>query len=300
MSNLINFFQELYVGQKRQKGEPLPLAFLTPYENNAAGRKRMETVDTWSANTGSTRQPDGTWKPNPKDFESKIIHNEPLSGFAIAKSVRRSSSWNGGNVVWRVEDPRGFEWEISSANLAQIITQTGISAGGSINGRCVIGRLAGANILVPEGTDLWDQMNEDMAKRKVKATQKNLTGYQIGDIIKIKSGAEFVYLGKERVMLKVYDDPNWNTNRYRYGSNQSFKLKESVHDYFLFAQVDDYNIREGYFPVYAYKNNPVVEVLTTKIDAKILHTIRNNPVNKTYLSFSGNPKEASTEIHGFI
>lgn len=303
MSDLINKFDRLYVGQKPQGGNnPLPLAFLTPYEDNAAGRKRMETVDRW-VEEGNYAMVNGTWTKTPNTLKSEIIDNVPLAGFSIAKSVRRDSSWNGGNVVWRIEDPRGYEWEISSSNLAQIITQTGISAGGVINGRCIIGRLAGANILVPEGTDLWDKMEADLVKREVKATQKNVSGYAPGDMIKTKTGEELVYLGTEKVMLKVYDDPEME-RRVRLGyystTKPTFKLKPSDNEYLLFATVGDYYFKESFFPISAYKNNPVVEVMDKPVSAKTLDTIRKNPTGKTYISFSGKPKEASTEIFGFI
>lgn len=303
MSDLINKFDRLYVGQKPQGGNnPLPLAFLTPYEENAAGRKRMETVDRWAQDSEYTMV-NGTWTKVPNTLKSAIIDNVPLAGFSIAKSVRRDSSWNGGNVVWRIEDPRGYEWEISSPNLAQILTQTGIAAGGVINGRCIIGRLAGANILVPEGTDLWDQMQADLVKREVKANQKNVTGYNPGDMVKIKTGEKFVYLGTEKVMLKVYDDPEME-RRVRLGyyskTKPPFKLQPSESEYLLFATADDYYLKENYFPVLAYKNNPVVEVMDTPPSAKTLDTIRKNPTGKTYISFSGKPKEASTEVFGFI
>jgi hypothetical protein len=304
VSDLINKFDKLYVGQRPQGGNnPLPLAFITPYEENAAGKKRIETVDRW-ADDLAYEMVNGKWTKNPNTLKPTIIDNVPLAGFSIAKSVRRDSSWNGGNVVWRIEDPRGFEWEISSPNLAQILTQTGIAAGGIINGRCIIGRLAGANILVPEGTDLWDKMEADLVKREVKATQKNVTGYNIGDRVKTKADEEFYFIGKEKVMLKVYDDPDMNAKiqrGYYSRSTPTFKLQESEHEYFLFTRVDEYNISANYFPTSAYKNNPVVEVLPDEpLDATIIHTIRNNKLEKTYISFSGKPKEASTEIHGFI
>lgn len=304
MSDLINKFDRLYVGQKPQGGNnPLPLAFLTPYEDNAAGRKRMETVDNWVKEVGYSRV-NGHIIRNTNNLKSEVIDNVPLAGFSIAKSVRRDSSWNGGNVVWRIEDPRGYEWEISSPNLAQIITQTGIAAGGVINGRCIIGRLAGANILVPEGTDLWDKMEADLVKREAKATQKNVSGYNVGDRVKTKAGEEFYFIGKEKVMLKVYDDPDTAAKIKRgYYSirTPTFKLQESEHEYFLFTRVDAYNISSNYFPTSAYKNNPVVEVMPdAPLDINVINAIRNNKLEKTYISFSGKPKEASTEIHGFI
>lgn len=199
MAELIKRVDEFYVGFKAHKPDELPLAFLTPFDGTAAFRKRKETVDSWA--NGYGRWVDGKYQYDTHP-DAKNIKNEPLAGFSIAKSVKRTGSWNGGNVVWRIEDPRGFEWEIPSPNLAQIITQTGISAGGVINGRCIIGRLGSANILIPEGTDLWDQMNVDMAIRDKKANAKTITGYVRGQGITLKNGTTGWCLGLEHLKLR--------------------------------------------------------------------------------------------------
>ena len=97
MSELIKRVDEFYVGFKGQhpNDSKLPLAFLTPYDTTAAFKKRKETVDTWAKG----------YCHNKAVIPAKNVKNEPLAGYSISKSVKRTGSWNSGNVVWRIEDP---------------------------------------------------------------------------------------------------------------------------------------------------------------------------------------------------
>ena len=215
---LIKIFNQLYVGfQERYRSEeiildasngdveykqiPYRLGFVTPYEDSAAGRKRQSTVDSW-ANTNQyryERQPDGSSKyvkkEQSEDLKPQIIKNEQLKGFKLAEEVKRTY-WGGGNVVWRIEDPRGFEIEISSANLARIISEVGILSGGVIPGKCIYGRLGKDNILIPEGTALWNRSVKDAEELDRKSKTVGKTQVVPGSICEMKNGSELIYLGQ--------------------------------------------------------------------------------------------------------
>lgn len=122
----------------------LPLAFITNGDDNAANRKTWKTADTWAGGYRHT--------PDYKEPTTTFLENSPTSGFKVANEVRRYG-WNGGNVVWRMIDPRGFEFEIPSSNMAAIICQCKINAG-LIEADCYYARVSGVNLLVPVGTDL--------------------------------------------------------------------------------------------------------------------------------------------------
>ncbi len=286
MSELIKRIDEFYVGFKSKGANDLPLAFLTPYDTTAAFKKRKETVDTWAR--GHCRYVNGkvVYDPRPDPIN---IKNEPVDGFKIAKSVKRTGGWNSGNVVWRIEDPRGFEWEIPSANLAQIITQTGISAGGVINGRCVIGRLGSTNILIPEGTDLWDQMEADVQTRKTRDSAKILTDLRPGDAITLKNGETGFYLGKRKVMLKVP------------AHKRGFHNEASKSEYHMIVTgITGYNHREGYWPVICSKGNPPVVAVdyTKSIAPAEIDKMLSAP--KCYPRFAGKASEESQTIESIV
>lgn len=302
MSELIKCIDKFYVGFKSQGANDLPLAFLTPYDTTAAFKKRKETVDTWARGYG--RYVNGQYEYD-KQPDPINVKNEPVDGFKIAKSVKRTGGWNSGNVVWRIEDPRGFEWEIPSANLAQIITQTGISAGGIINGRCVIGRLGSTNILIPEGTDLWDQMEADVQTRKTRDSAKVLTDLRPGDAITLKNGEKGFYLGKRKVNLKVADDKDllerMGSYFYQHTYKNGFHNEPSKHEYHLIVVgLGDYNYKEGYYPVRVYKGNPPVMSVDPNAGITVGNIDKMLTAPRCYPSFTGKASEDSQDIVSII
>ena len=66
-------------------------------------------------------------------LQPRIISNVPMNGFQFVKSVTRYST---SNKVWRVLDPRGFELEISTANLEELMMDCVIDHG-IIKSTCV-------------------------------------------------------------------------------------------------------------------------------------------------------------------
>lgn len=61
----------------------------------------------------------------PEHLQPRIITNLPREGFQLVKSVSRSST----SKLWRVLDPRGFELEISTANLEDLMMDCVIDRG---------------------------------------------------------------------------------------------------------------------------------------------------------------------------
>lgn len=212
MSDPIKVFSKVYVGLKEQhhrEGEEAPpfLGFLTPYEENSAGRKRIETVTNWA-------QPHDQYRYDPVKKEQylfkkaeqippRILDNEPLEGFEICREVKRTG-WNGGNVVWRILDPRGFELEISSANMAKILTFATIEAG-LIKGKCVWGRLGANNLLMPEGcpeySNILPKAEEFTEASKLRGKLIPISQIKIGSTISLSNSTECVYLGKWNILI---------------------------------------------------------------------------------------------------
>ena len=185
-------FSKLYVGYQRQAIRhwneatkkwdtaacDVPLGFATPYEDNAAGRKRQQTVNGWAG----------------KDQVPTIIDNEPAEGFKITDDIKRTY-YGGGNVVFRVYDPRGFELEIQSQNLMTLISLVGLNAGGEIPGKCLWGRDGPNNILIHESSE------EYKTARLAAETIKPLSGvgkssYKPGNRVQLTNGNSGTYLGR--------------------------------------------------------------------------------------------------------
>lgn len=209
--------EKLYVTiQYRKDSTEGLLGFASPYIKDAAFAKRKSTQDNWAYGYGASFTIDDTDDSISGEFSEKarfdatllfsagcyprIIDNSLTEGFEIAKSVRRSGWGGGGNVVWRIADPRGYELEISSENFARIIDCTTIT-NGVIQGKCCWGRDGNKNILLPESSDVYQEAFTKTNKINNKITIGEVTpGDTVELLNKDYENKEVEYLGQYRMM----------------------------------------------------------------------------------------------------
>lgn len=204
------------------------LGFASPYTADAAFRKRKETQDKWAYGYGTdfviadddgvSSGPNAT-NQNLLEFfatncNPRIVKNEPVSGFQIAKTVRRHG-WSGsGNVVWRITDPRGYDLEISSENFARIVDCTTM-INGVIQGPCVWGREGSSNVLLPVNSEPYKLANKHTTLVNNKLSLRDIT---IGDHVVLidKSSStgsrDGIYLG--RIFIVCTEDIPIDSKRY--------------------------------------------------------------------------------------
>jgi hypothetical protein len=141
--NRLKYFPVYYVGIRL--ATDVNLAFMTPFEENDAFKKRKETVDQWAKyEYGRNR--------NPGQTTTGKVNNEPLN-YTIGPMVER---WSTSNKMWRVYHPNDWWVEIDSANLDYLIQNIGIAAGGKILSPCIWGRYGSKNVLIAMGTEEWN------------------------------------------------------------------------------------------------------------------------------------------------
>ena len=61
-----------------------------------------------------------------ENLQPSVIDNIPLEGFTIAHSVSRHAT---SNKLWRIQDPRGFQLEISTGAFEDLVMSTTIQKG---------------------------------------------------------------------------------------------------------------------------------------------------------------------------
>lgn len=168
------------------------LGFAAPYVGDSACRKRQETIISWATNG---RPPE-------------ILENDLREGFALGDSIRRRSGWGKGNVTWRITDPRGFELEITSPNLASILGCTTVVEG-VIQGKCVWGRDGGVNVLLPENSEPYQEATRLTMLSKQKLSSKD---YAPGDLVLLQTGEQAVYLGVYHMLTYEFkqEKGRWN------------------------------------------------------------------------------------------
>jgi hypothetical protein len=260
-------FSQLYVGLKSQYEDKVDLGFATPFENNSAFRKRKVTIDNWAGQFTYETNADGTYKRDSrgnyirKEIEPrhKIVDNQPRSGFRITDDVKRVY-WGGGNVVWRVEDPAGFELEIQSQNLMAIIQTAGIGEGGVIPGSCLWGRDGKDNILLHEKSD--EYKNAILAAETLKSPKKAAASDRIvGSTYLLQDGSEAVYLGKFFVVREAIVDESCFKTKAKIGTHSVIgtSKKRKLGDVEIFDVV---RIGSSYGrPARLYKKAPLVRMI---------------------------------------
>ena len=216
MKNLdIKLPEQLYCGFD-QRGPDELLAFITPFGSDSAFLKRKSTVDHWSNSNRSKEK-----------IEPKILDNELLDGYRIDRHIKRYG-WNSSNVVVRVEDPRGFEAEISVANLCKILENNTIE-NGLIKNRCIWGRDGSQNILLAENSQPYLDAIQNTARQKKTVSVKDV---RPGNTILLKNGKTVLYLGKGYdVNFSETDSPHQAKEFYI-----SYDLKRAKH---LYSTIDE-------------------------------------------------------------
>jgi len=186
----------LVTNRKGGQIDNLPLGFMTPDGTDKAALSRKDTVDNWAA-ANSRRT--GDTPP------SMVLLNTVVSGFRFLDTIGRYD----GGVKWRIEDPRGFELEISSGNLMYIIEHTVIDGGVLLN-PCIWSRDGAENFLLPMGSPLYEDAvaNTDRLAKKVDKSdlkigmnvvlKNGLTGRYMGNPFLVESTSEGLVLGKRR------------------------------------------------------------------------------------------------------
>jgi hypothetical protein len=142
--------KELYVTVKiPYEGEVVdyPLGFLHAHEPHlSTSAKKRDTQESW-AYSGEIFEQSGKWYRKTFSWKSgqyetqeietpyipRVWTNEPLNGFKILTSVSRYST---SNKLWRILDPRGIQFEITTGCLENLILETDLVKG-EIQGKCI-------------------------------------------------------------------------------------------------------------------------------------------------------------------
>lgn len=207
MSLSIKLFDQGYLGTRLGlEDDPLPLGRIVPYGSDALSKRKMATVDDWS----------------PTDNPPITFNNSPLYGFKLAKST--SDYVMHENTVL-IEDPRGFEMEISILNFSQIVKQ-GIIVRGEIKSECVWAIEGSVLILLTTDSDLYKTAKENTDRF---AASVNTRTVKPGNRILLQNGKVATYFGQvyrvDKESRTVFDtnDANYNwRSRVTKGSQENY------------------------------------------------------------------------------
>lgn len=165
-------------------------------ENTKAYEKKKDSADRWSKNYGGKAT-----------LEPIYIDNTPRTGFQMVTNVSRYST---SNVLWRVRHPEGFEFEITSGNMCDLLATNTM-----INGVFQEELFFTENkMLVNTNTQLFADMLE---KQEKEDTQKQaVSELEPGNAIRVKNRSDtdyedYQYLGKYHVITVGLNTPLHNS-----------------------------------------------------------------------------------------
>lgn len=193
----MKLYKQHFVGLDHSRTDvtTAPLAYMMPYEDNAAGRKRQESVRNWlrgwdwkyqtSPKTQqwyqSIRDAGGT-APLPEDIkdpletatdkETKIVDNVAKTGFKVVDFATRDLT---ANKFVRLYDPDGFEVELTIENLLELMSEHTIERG-EIKAELIWLRDGSYNRLV--------SLTSPHYQKSVAADDVSVIRYDVGDTIK--------------------------------------------------------------------------------------------------------------------
>jgi len=164
--------------EAKENKTKLPLAYVIYKDEKGKLRKEKSWNDWRDQNVA------------PKEFD-----NIPMEGFKFLRTVQRSTEWFGsGRNMWRVLHPNGFQFEITSNNLEAIFHEIGINKGGIIQAKCVIGWQGVALLLIPEGTELYQEFVD--SSKRITAVKIKKAAIKCGNKVTLKDGRKVTFLGK--------------------------------------------------------------------------------------------------------
>lgn len=244
-NNEIKIPEQHYVTFQKRKDSSIPIAFLTPYGTDKAAQTRMSTADNWAYGPSNSPQ-----------IKARIIDNKPMAGFIIKTNIQRYST---SNVVWRVEDPRGFELEISSGNLADLIQICTIE-NGEILTPCVWSRQRANNVLLPESSEEYQAAIENTKRINKKISIKNVN---IGNKVLLHSGEEAIYMGSHH-LIKIDQEEISGTYHRPIKSKKRIVIDSRKKHFFYFIEtVDQWRGGPNFKGVSSAKISEILDNTTT-------------------------------------
>lgn len=172
-------------------------------ERNDTYTKKLGFVIYWD-DKGVLRQ-ETSWEGwRNKKIDPLMVDNTPTEGFVLNKGVggtRESYGWNVRNEYVRVYDPRGFEFEISVANLLFILQECTSTKGKGLEGEFIYSWSGKNLVLLPVNSHEYKKSTEFTSNLKTKVDKSMMVP---GKTYLFKDTTTAMYLGRHEVNMSSY------------------------------------------------------------------------------------------------
>lgn len=218
MANLMHIPAKIKVGyQKRTDTYTGLLAYVIYYDEKGVLRKET----SWQS-----------WRDKSQDTHD--FDNVPTEGFVLNRNGGGASrySWDSRNEFVRVFDPRGFEFEISVANLLFILQECTSTKGKGIEGELVYAWSGTTLVLVPVNCQ---EYKESTAFTNLKSQKVGKALMVPGTKYQMKDTTEATYLGRLDAQPKIVD--MWHSENRAYSLTDFCYSAETMSKYHVFLQI---------------------------------------------------------------
>lgn len=150
------------------------------------------------------RRKEKSWKGWCREFIGEVP-NTPTEGFVLNRGVggaRYSWGWNARNEYIRVFDPRGWEIEISVANLLFILQECTSTKGKGLEGKFVYSWDGTELVLLPVDCEEYKASTKFSKNQGKKVTKPDM---KEGRMYRFKDNDEGIYLGRHASTSERFD-----------------------------------------------------------------------------------------------
>lgn len=255
--------KRINVGFQERQGTYTGLLAYVIYWDDKGKLRKEASWESWRhkpEDRAGNEYIDGRWvqsdrlrgdKVTPKAFD-----NVPTEGFVLNKGVggqRESYGWNARNEYIRVYDPRGFEFEISVANLLYILQECTSTKGKGLEGEFVYSWDGTELVLLPVSTYEYQQSSQYTGLQSKKVTKDDIIE---GGTYLTKQQETLIYLGR----FDWYD----KTGYYRTEDGENFKCKK--YNIFYNVKNQSYEKHDGYVKLGSVINKECVDNYSELVD----------------------------------
>jgi hypothetical protein len=212
----------------RSAEEMLGWMVVADNEETKKFKQSKEKADRWASQNISRQS-----------MEPIYVDNTPRTGFRMVTNVSRYST---SNVVWRIMHPEGFEFEITSDNLCDLL-ETNTIVEGEFQDELFFTH---NKKLVNEKTKLFADLVAREAQKKTQ--QKNVQEVEVGDVIHVSMAGnynntnieyDFVYCGKYHAINISKNDSSQFTSK----SSLKFVVRNlEDNEYYALSKLPDFTI----------------------------------------------------------
>lgn len=272
-------------------GQEVTPAFCSDTTNT----KTMETGRTWAENQNRGYNPNNIPSVPTQEISRP---NDPISGIKIVSLEHRGE----GGRAYKVVTTDNFYFDVREDVLMDTMIESGISAGGFLNGTYVWARVNSEMKLVRTGSKLHDALLVSTADRAL--SKIGYGNFKEGHIYSSKGKDQVIFLGYVDCVTCKYEKPgnSYNYNNRSYNNPPPIMERTDVYNGLLFTDYHEPSFKMNGFkdvtPTVKTSHSYIKDIGEVVVPANILDIIREH-ANKKHLEYAVDRSKYGGNTQGY-